>query len=119
MSWKTLIAIFKTVITWATAGDALLRAQTDDAGHYLLLERPVYLCDSLDDIGAGKRPVLYRDMQRFAVRSVASQQTVNKYSEAFMPNHQVGFEGVWRVDSALAKCSSSDAPIMALRMPLS
>ncbi len=119
MSWKTLVYVFKNLITSATAGDALLRARTDAEGHYLLLEKPVYICDSLDDVGAGKRPILYGDMARFAVRSVTAEQTVNKYSEAFMVNHQIGFEGVWRADSALVTTNASDAPIVALRMPLS
>jgi HK97 family phage major capsid protein len=119
MSLSTLMYIFKTFVTTSTAGDALLRATTDDSGHYLLLARPVYLCDSLDDVGAGGRPILYGDMQRFAVRSVAAEQTVNRYSEVFMPTHRIGFEGVWRVDAALAKASATDAPIKALRMPLS
>jgi len=36
-----------------------------------------------------------------------------------MVNYQLGFEGVWRVDVKLAKCSATDAPIKALQMPLS
>jgi hypothetical protein len=44
---------------------------------------------------------------------------VNKYIEVFMVNHQIGFEGAWRVDGQLLKASGTDAPIIALRQPLS
>jgi HK97 family phage major capsid protein len=88
-------------------------------GRPFLLERPVYFCPGLDPIGSGKSPIVFGDMSRFIVRSVGSEQTVNKYIEAFMANHQIGFEGVWRVEGKLLKASGTDAPIVALRQPLS
>ena len=95
-------------------------AQVDGGMRPYLLERPVYFCPSLDAIGAGKSPVVFGDLQqRFIVRSVGSEQIVNKYMEAFMVNHQLGFEGVWRVEGQLLKASGGDAPIVALRQPLS
>jgi len=39
--------------------------------------------------------------------------------EVFMPNHQIAFEGVWRVEGKLLTASGTDAPIVALRQPLS
>jgi HK97 family phage major capsid protein len=91
----------------------------DAEGRPYLLERPVFICPSLDNFGAGKKPILFGDLQRFVARSVGSEQVVNKYTELYMTNYQLGFEGVWRVEGKLAKCSATDAPIKALRMPLS
>ena len=117
MKLKTWLAIRKLTTTnhYFVGNNAYQDAQ----GRRYLLDRPVYICPSLDDIGVGQKPILFGDMQRFIARSVGLEQVVNKYTEAFMPNFQLGFEGVWRVDGKLAKCSATDAPIKALRMPLS
>jgi len=95
-------------------------AQVDSNMRPYLLERPVYFSGSgtIDAIGAGKSPIVFGDPQRFIVRSVGSKQVVNKYIEAFIPNDQLGFEGVWRVEGKLLKASGPDAPIVALRQPL-
>lgn len=117
MSWSTWIAVRKlTTTNRYFCGETTTQ---DPDGRYRLLGRPVYICNSLDGVGAGKRPILYGNMQRFVVRSVLTEQTINKYNEVFMPNHQVGFEGVWRVDAALALAGATDEPIAALYMPLS
>jgi HK97 family phage major capsid protein len=117
MNLKTWLAIRKlTTTNHYFVGNV---AYQDAQGRRYLLEHPVYICPSLDDIGAGNKPICFGNMQRFIARSVGSEQTVNKYVEAFMVNHQLGFEGIWRVDGKLAKCSATDAPIKALRMPLS
>jgi HK97 family phage major capsid protein len=84
-----------------------------------LLERPVYFCPGMDAIGAGKSPVIFGDLQRFVVRSVGTEQTIYKYLEAFMANHEIAWEGIWRTEGKLLKASSGDAPIVALRQPLS
>jgi len=117
MSWGTWIAVreLNTSNRYFCGGGV----SQDPDGRYRLLRRPVFICNSLDSIGAGKRPILYGNLQRFVVRSVFAEQTVNKYNEIFMLTHQVGFEGVWRVDGALALAGATDAPIIALYMPLS
>jgi HK97 family phage major capsid protein len=117
MRYSTWIAIRK--MTTSNHYFVNNNAQVDSNMRPYFLERPVYFCPGLDAIGAGKSPVVFGDMSRFVVRSVGTEQTVNKYIEAFMPNHQIGFEGVWRVEGKLLKASGSDAPITALRQPLS
>ena len=117
MNWSTWLSVKK--LRTSDHYFATEVTGVDDSGHYTLLQRPVCICPSLDNLGIGKKPILYGDLQRFVARSVNATQTVNKYIEAFMANHQLGFEGIWRVDSALAKASATDAPIKALYMPLS
>jgi HK97 family phage major capsid protein len=117
MSWGTWLAVRK--LTTSNHYFVAENGTQDADGRLRLLNRPVYICNSLDSIGAGKRPILYGQLRRFVVRSVFAEQTVNKYTEVFQPTAQIGFEGVWRVNAALAKASDTDAPIKALRLPLS
>jgi HK97 family phage major capsid protein len=117
MNLKTWLAIRKlTTVNHYFVGNI---AERDAQGRRYLLDRPVFICPTLDDLGAGNKPILFGDMQRFVARSVGPEQTVNKFVELFMPNHQLGFEGTWKLHGKLAKCSATDAPIKALRMPLS
>jgi HK97 family phage major capsid protein len=94
-------------------------AQVDANMRPYLLERPVYFCPTLDAIGAGNRPIVFGDLSRFIVRSVGTEQVVNKFVQAFMPTHEIAWEGVWRTEGKLLLASGSDAPIVALRQPLS
>jgi len=56
-------------------------AYQDAQGRRYLLEHPVYICPSLDDIGAGNKPICFGNVQRFIARSAGSEQVVNKYVE--------------------------------------
>ena len=94
-------------------------AQVDGSMRPYLLERPVYFCPGMDAIGLGKSPIVFGALDRLIVRSVGTEQTVNKYVEAFMPTHEIAFEGVMRTEGKLLKASGTDAPIIALRQPLS
>jgi HK97 family phage major capsid protein len=116
MNWNTLVYIFENVITSASSGDALFHAKRDDRGHYLLLGRPVYISPSLDDIGASKNPVLYGDWARFLVRHVPTEAVIRRYDELFAANMQVGYEMVFRADSAIMHAGGSgDDPIKILQ----
>jgi HK97 family phage major capsid protein len=117
MKYSTWIALRK--MTESNHRFISNNAQVDANMRPYLLERPIYFCPGLDAIGAGNSPVVFGDLQRFVVRSVGTEQTLLKYVEVFMPNHQLGFEGLWRVEGKLLKASAGDTPILALRMPLS
>ena len=116
MNWNTLVYIFENVTTTASSGDALFHAKRDDRGHYLLLGRPVYVSPSLDDIGASKNPVLYGDWARFLIRHVPTEAVIRRYDELFAANMQVGYEMVFRADSAIMHAGGSgDDPIKILQ----
>jgi HK97 family phage major capsid protein len=117
MNWSTWLAIRKLKSTSRYFVGEI--GGRDGSGRLTLLDRPVYISPSLADVGAGASSVIYGDLKRFIIRSVFAEQAVNKYSEVFMPNHQVGFEGVWRADSSLAVASATDYPVKALHNPLS
>ena len=104
MNWNTLLYILENVNTAATAGDALFRARRDDRGHILLLEKPVYVSPSMDDIGATKVPVLFGDWNRFIIRHVPTEAVVIRYDELFMQNMQRGYEMLFRADAKIDAC---------------
>jgi HK97 family phage major capsid protein len=116
MTWGTLVYLFENVITTASSGDALFHAKRDAQGHYLLFGRPVFISPSLDEIGAGKKPVLYGDWSRFLIRHVPTEAVVRRYDELFMRNMQVGYEMLFRADSAIMHAGGSgDDPIKILQ----
>jgi HK97 family phage major capsid protein len=117
MNWSTWLAIRKLKSTSRYFVGEI--ARRDATGRLTLLDRPVFITPSLADIGAGNQPIVYGDLKRFIIRTVYAEQTVNKYSEAFMPTGQVGFEGVFRADSSLAVASATDYPCKAVHSPLS
>jgi HK97 family phage major capsid protein len=104
------------VNTTATSGDALFRARRDDRGHILVLEKPVYVSPSMDDIGATKVPVLFGDWNRFIIRHVPVEAQVIRYDELYMQNLQKGYEMLFRGDAKIMHAGGSgDDPIKALK----
>jgi len=115
MNFNTLLYILENVNTSASSGDALFRARRDDRGHILLLEKPVYVSPSMDDIGATKVPVLFGDWSRFLIRHVPTEAAVIRYDELFMANMQKGYEFLFRADAKIMHAGGSgDDPIKKL-----
>jgi HK97 family phage major capsid protein len=116
MSWNTLVFIFENVVTSATSGDAMFHAQKDDRGHYLLFGKPVFISNSLDDIGATKKPVLFGDFNRLLIRHVPTEAVIRRYDELYMANMQKGFEMLFRADALIMHAGGSgDDPIKVLQ----
>jgi HK97 family phage major capsid protein len=51
----------------------------------------------LDQIGAGKYPILFGDFSKYVIRDVGGV-TVTRFNELYMPNHQIGFQAFLRTD---------------------
>jgi HK97 family phage major capsid protein len=116
MSWDTLLNIFTRVVTTASGGDALYRARRDAKGHYLLLGLPVFISNSLADIGAGNKSILFGDWSRFLIRNVPTMAIVWRFDELFMKNYQLGWEMTIRADSKIVHAGGSeDDPIKVLQ----
>jgi HK97 family phage major capsid protein len=116
MNWNTLVYIFENVVTSATSGDALFHAKKDDRGHYLLMGKPVFISNSLDDIGATKKPVLFGDFNQLLVRHVPAEAVIRRYDELYMANMQKGFEMLFRADALIMHAGGSgDDPIKVLQ----
>jgi HK97 family phage major capsid protein len=52
----------------------------------------------MDQIGAGKYPVIFGDFSKHCIRDVGGI-TLTRYSELYMPQHQIGFQAWLRTDS--------------------
>jgi HK97 family phage major capsid protein len=52
----------------------------------------------MDQIGAGKYPVLFGDFSKHCIRDVGGF-TLVRYSELYMPQHMIGFQSFLRTDS--------------------
>lgn len=116
MNWNTLVYIFENVITTASAGDALYHARRDENGHYLLLGFPVFISNSLSDIGASAKPVVFGDWDRLIVRNVPAESVVLRYDELFMQNFEKGYEMLFRADAKILHAGGSgDDPLAVLQ----
>jgi HK97 family phage major capsid protein len=115
MNWNTLVYIFENVVTSATSGDALFHAKKDDKGHYLLLGKPVFISNSLADIQASSKPILFGDFNRLLIRHVPTEAVIRRYDELYMANMQKGFEMLFRADSLIMHAGGSgDDPLKVL-----
>jgi HK97 family phage major capsid protein len=104
------------VVTSATSGDALFHAKKDNKGHYLLLGKPVFISNSLADIQASSKPILFGDFNRLLIRHVPTQAVIRRYHELYMANMQKGFEMLFRADAAIMHAGGSgDDPIKVLQ----
>jgi HK97 family phage major capsid protein len=52
----------------------------------------------MDQIGAGKYPVIFGDFSKHCIRDVGGI-TLTRYSELYMPQHMIGFQAWLRTDS--------------------
>jgi HK97 family phage major capsid protein len=76
----------------------------------------VYVSNSLDDIGASKKPVVFGDFNRLLIRNVPGEMIIRRYDELFAANFQNGYEMIVRLDSAIMHAGGSgDDPIKVLQ----
>jgi HK97 family phage major capsid protein len=92
-----------------------------ESGRPTLLQRPIFICPNMDDLGAGKVPVVLGALDHVVVRGVNLQQEIFRYDQLFVAsNMSIAWQGFWRLDSAFVKAgTTSDKPVVSLRMPLS
>ena len=101
----------------ATGGGAYLAPIGVDAeGYPTLFSKRVYLSPSMPAATAGLTPVAFGDLSRFVRREVANSLSTKVFLERFALNAQVGYEGYWRVDGALAVAANSPIPVRYLTM---
>jgi HK97 family phage major capsid protein len=84
--------------------------ETDEAGHVLLLGRPVYICPNMPGVTAGNKSVIVGDMDYFVIREAGERMSFIRYDEIYMINHMVGFQAFCRTDAALVTPVSGSAP---------
>jgi len=117
MSFQTLLSLLKTK---DKQGRPIIPAVHNDAGDFLLLEKPVFLCPSMPAIGANSIPIAFGDFSRLVVRFVKDSQTLIRAVEAHgcADNYATGFQGYLRAQAGLALDSAqspADSPIKLLK----
>jgi HK97 family phage major capsid protein len=122
-SWLMSLATYLAIRKLQTSNHYFVseNAALTDSGRPTLLQRPIYICPNLDDLGGGKRPILFGAMDHVLIRAVNRQQEVFRYDQSFLPTlMSIGWQAFWRLDSAFVKAgTTSDKPIVSLYMPLS
>jgi HK97 family phage major capsid protein len=113
MNAKTLLAVRQITIS---GGGALAFPHATEEGRPTILGKPVFLCPNMDDIVAGKVPIVFGALERHAIRAVTDSYAMFRYDEKFMPNHQKAVQSFWRADSLLLTGSATDCPMKTLVM---
>jgi HK97 family phage major capsid protein len=99
MTFRTLISLLGLR---DKANRPLLPIERNSSGDFVILDRPVFISPSMDNIGSGKKPIAYGDLKRFIVRHVTGSTTVARYNEIYATSGQVGFQGYMRAQGTLA-----------------
>jgi len=101
-----------------TSGNRVFPKKFDDEGYPLLMEQRVYLSPNFESIGASKKVAAFGDLSRFWIRQVGDSFTVYKFTEAYMANHQWGYQAVLRADGQIVSADggSTDFPIVTMQM---
>ena len=95
MSKKTRAAIRKLK---DNEGRYLLNTDLNAPWGYILLGKPVFASDSMDDMAAGKDAVLYGDMSGLAVKEIETME-IEVLREHFATQHAVGVVGWAELDA--------------------
>ena len=116
MNFNTLVSIFELK---NSVGTPLIQPETDANGNFVIFEKPVALCPSVNatSVATGK-PVLLGDMSRFLVRTVKNSLKLQRFeqAQALAENGMVAFEAYLRSNSGLLLASGSDSPIKYLTL---
>lgn len=106
MRFSTLLSIMK--LKASTGGSPML---SFDAGRFMLLGKPVFLCPSVPAMAASAKSILFGDFSKFVVRRVADGVEIKRYNELYATGGMIGFQAFLRVKAALAIAAGSDSPI--------
>jgi HK97 family phage major capsid protein len=116
MNFSTLISIYELK---DTTGRAIIKPRVDAQGNFVIFEKPVAICPSMDSVSvAAGKPIALGDMSRFVVRTVKNSMTLKRYSQTpnLAENGLVGFEGFVRTNSGLLVASGTNSPVKYLTM---
>jgi HK97 family phage major capsid protein len=102
LHWKTIDFLRKVKDKYGRPlWNAGLAANTPDS----IYGFPFDWNTDMDQIGAGKFPVLFGDFSKHVLRDVGGV-TLTRFNELFMSNHQVGFQAWLRTDSRRLQSSA-------------
>ncbi len=98
----------------STGGSYLDEAKTDSAGYPLLLGHRVYCSPSYRTIASTAKVISFGNHRQSISREVRNSLAVKTYIERFAEYGQIGYEGHWQIQGALAKSSAGPSPVQLL-----
>lgn len=84
-----------------------------------ILGRPVVIDDNMDDIGAGKVPILFGDLKKYVMRIVQGVKVRVYQEEKFYKDNCIGVQAFVTADGKLIAKSGTYEPIAGLKMKAS
>ena len=111
---------FKTLQYIAKLKDSMNRplklVRRNTAGSWEMLDFPVRICPSFDDLGpgspaTGNLPIAFGDLGSFHVRVVTDGIRVMVKRERFIEYDETAFLGFWRGNAGLAVASGASCPV--------
>ena len=113
MNDNTLLAL-DSVIT--RQGLPMVKPFYDAEGHRLLLGRPVAICPSMPDIGAGATPIAFGATGYFITRLVRNSTRITVLEERFAELGQIAYRAQTRANGTLLAVTSTNSPVKLLQM---
>ena len=84
-----------------------------------ILGRPVVIDDNMDDIGAGKTPILFGDLKKYVMRIVQGVKVRVYQEEKFYKDNCIGVQAFVTADGKLIAKTGVYEPIAGLKMKAS
>ena len=84
-----------------------------------ILGRPVVIDDAMDDIGAGKTPILFGDLKKYVMRIVQGVKVRVYQEEKFYKDNCIGVQAFVTADGTLIAKTGVYEPIAGLKMKAS
>lgn len=84
-----------------------------------ILGRPVVIDDNMDDIGAGKVPILFGDLKKYVMRIVQGVKVRVYQEEKFYKDNCIGVQAFVTADGKLIAKSGTYEPLAGLKMKAS
>lgn len=84
-----------------------------------ILGRPVVIDDGMDDIGAGKTPILFGDLKKYVLRIVQGVKVRVYQEEKFYKDNCIGVQAFVTADGKLIAKTGAYEPIAGLKMKAS
>ena len=84
-----------------------------------ILGRPVVIDDAMDDIGAGKTPILFGDLKKYVMRIVQGVKVRVYQEEKFYKDNCIGVQAFVTADGKLIAKTGVYEPIAGLKMKAS
>lgn len=89
-------------------GGLVFEQEYDEDGNWLLFGKPVLVCPAMDDIGSGKKPVMFGSWSMLVRRVVPMR--ILRLEETYAEFFATGYVAYYRTDAAVFSVNASPLP---------